>query len=286
VNPPRLLLTGSSGWLGSQLATSLRWAGFEVVGLSRAGGAGAIRGDLLDPAGWVDALRERGPFAAVVHAAVQPHRFVDSLRRREETSPELVAGLLAAWQDAFGAASTAGVHGIMLSTVSVYGEADREGLIGPEAELRPPTAYGKGKVVAERRWQAAGWGRATILRVGPVIARDRLRNAKVRSYLPGVKLRLHLRPEPKFSLCSMETLQDRVRQRLQEGMAGPSGPENLVDTAAWTSSMVDIAFGFGGPRVVLPAALPRAILRLLKALPATYGLRCLLAKRASDIVYR
>lgn len=231
-------------------------------------------------------LRNRGPFAAVIHAAVQPHRFADSLLRRRETSPDLAGGLLAAMRKAFGVEGIREVHGLLLSTVSVYGEADREGVIGPQAEQRPPSAYGRGKQAAEQRWSNAEWARTTILRVGPVYEPGRLRNAIVRTRIPGLPVRLHLRPEPKFSLCAMETLVARVVERLEEGQAGPSGAENVVDREVWTASAVDAAFGIGGPRLVVPAALPRSLLRMLRAIPGTYGLRCLLAKRVGDIVYR
>lgn len=283
----RVLLTGASGWLGGWLAKELRSAGWEVVGLSRKPlPRGGLVGDLRQPEALAEALRRSGPFVAVVHGAVQPHRFTDTLRGRRESSPELVAGLLTAWRQAFGDGEMQTVHGLLLSTVSVYGEADRTGPIGPDADLRPPTAYGRGKRAAEASWTAAGWGRRSVLRLGPVYARDRLRNVAVRSYLPGGRVRLHLRPPPQFSLCAIETLGDRVRRRLREGLGGASEIENVVDPTPWTSPLVDQAFGLRGPCWTMPAGLPRAGLRVLGWLPGTYGLRCLLSKRFADVVYR
>jgi len=283
----RVLLTGSSGWLGGWLAKELRAAGWDVVGLSRHGSPErGIVGDLRDAVLLAESLSEWGPFAAVIHGAVQPHRFTDTLRGRRETSPELVSGLLTAWRLAFGEDGAKPVHGLLLSTVSVYGEADRTGPMGPEDALRPPTAYGRGKRQAEELWAAAGWGRSSVLRLGPVYARDRLRNVEVRSYLPGRRVRLHLRPPPQFSLCAIETVGDRVRRHLREGLAAPSETENVVDPTPWTAPVADQAFGFRGPCWVIPAGLPQGLLRALGWLPGTYGLRCLLSKRFADVVYR
>lgn len=65
----RVLLTGSSGWLGRFLAPMLRGAGHAVVGLDAAPGAEtAIVGSVAD-AGLVRRTVADGAFDAVVHAA-------------------------------------------------------------------------------------------------------------------------------------------------------------------------------------------------------------------------
>lgn len=70
LGPVRVLLTGSSGWLGRFLAPMLRAAGHVVVGLDVAPGADTdVVGSVADRALVERAFADRGRIGAVVHAA-------------------------------------------------------------------------------------------------------------------------------------------------------------------------------------------------------------------------
>jgi uncharacterized protein YbjT (DUF2867 family) len=62
----KILVTGSTGQLGAPTTAALRAAGYDVRGLTRAGGEGAVAGDIVTGQGLDDALRG---IDTVVHLA-------------------------------------------------------------------------------------------------------------------------------------------------------------------------------------------------------------------------
>jgi len=244
----RAVVTGASGYIGQALVQGLRAAGVWVAGTSRnppgpedPGFSAAdlwIAADLADPdaaatlAG-LDAALAGAPkgegLDLVIHAASRTSSHADAAgANRRMLQPVLEL------------ARNSGARFIQIGSASVYGEAGRTRPARPGDALRPAAGYAESKRACEELLLSSDLRDLRILRLAPVYSPERMRNAAVRVYLPGTRLRLKIYPEPRHSLCSLERLTERVVQlsladdarRTLENAADPTprGQHELVAT--------------------------------------------------------
>lgn len=147
---PRALLTGHDGFTGRYLVPELEAAGYDVVGLSRGGGAGsvAIDADLLDPPAVRNAVEMTRPDLVIHLAAISfvAHGDVDEMYRVNVVGTR---NLLAA---------LASVHVprlvILASSANIYGNAEAEPITEDTAPA-PTNDYAVSKLAMEhmaRTW--------------------------------------------------------------------------------------------------------------------------------------
>lgn len=147
----RLLLTGNNGYIGTVMASMLRSAGHEVVGLDTdffadcvLGPAAVqihqIRKDIRD----VD-VQDLRKFEAVIHLAALSNDPLGDLQ------PELTYDInLHATLHLARLAREAGVKRFLYSSsCSIYGASSTDDLLNEEAPLLPVTPYAESKVRAE-----------------------------------------------------------------------------------------------------------------------------------------
>jgi len=138
----RVLLTGNTGFLGSQVVGELESRGHEVTGLSRSGGDG-IACDLTDAEATVQALSGIDP-EAVVHLA----GISSAAECERDPARAFEANTRATWN--LLEAVTAGEGGpriVFGSSAAVYGA--REGVLDESLAPEPSTTYGASKAAAE-----------------------------------------------------------------------------------------------------------------------------------------
>ena len=150
----RLLLTGSSGWLGRFLAPRLRAAGHQVVGLDLAPGPDtAIIGSVADRR-LVDRAFAQGGITAVIHAAAL-HK-PDIIRYPAQSFVDVNVG---GTTNLLEAAVAAGCDRfVFTSTTSLMISAELRAGAGPKAAwltedfgpLAPRNIYGVTKLAAEQ----------------------------------------------------------------------------------------------------------------------------------------
>jgi UDP-glucose 4-epimerase len=147
LTPPRVLVTGASGFAGSFVARALAQEGHAVVGTYRREtpflmSLSGVPGLQLARADIADALDLPGPFEAIVHAAAtSPVPGVSSERLvhdNVQASRALIATARAWRSRAF----------ILFSTVSVCGEVTAP-LLDENTPIVNPSAYGLTKRLAE-----------------------------------------------------------------------------------------------------------------------------------------
>ncbi|MCC7124484.1 MAG: NAD(P)-dependent oxidoreductase, partial [Acidobacteria bacterium] len=163
---PRLLVTGSTGFIGSALLQHATARGIACAGLARrptiVPGVDSHAGRVDDPAAVRLALRDVG---VVIHAAGLAHQ------RGLVDEADYIRANVEGTRTVIGESARAGVsHVVLLSSVSVYGR--RYAAPDESCEPRPESPYGRSKWEAERvatrEAEAAGLP-LTILRPSTVI---------------------------------------------------------------------------------------------------------------------
>ena len=145
----RIVVTGSSGFIGQILCPVLRARGHEVVVLDR-----AATGDLAGFSRW--SVHVAGADAVVHLAGVAHSRHVDEARLRAVN----VDSVLALGK----AAATAGTRLLFMSSVKALGE-ETPGLPFDDASpTAPQDAYGRAKAAAETALRAVPGLSLTVLR--------------------------------------------------------------------------------------------------------------------------
>ena len=197
---PRVLLTGATGYIGAPLRSELLKQGYEVVEVSRSGAADGRRSsdthdkrrnsdtellqlDLTDSETSRRKLAELAPCSVIIHAASHT-ALKGGAGPVNEAMLSNIVWAAERWQARL----------IQMGTVAIYGESGRDEPIAVGDPLRPASAYGRSKQRCEELIQASSLSDWRILRLAPVFSPDRMRNAAVRVYLPGTRLRLRVLP--------------------------------------------------------------------------------------------
>lgn len=148
-----ILVTGAAGWIGRQVCAKLQARGGRVVAYDLVGGDGpwdeAYVGGLDDLAQPPAELRQLlGTVATVVHCAGRAHRPVETAAEVALFERTNVVGT----RDLLSACRAHGVKRIVyISTIAGYDWSTAAGAgVSEMAVLRPPTAYARSKLEAER----------------------------------------------------------------------------------------------------------------------------------------
>ena len=139
----KVLVTGSSGYIGRSLCSAMDLGGYEVLGLdTRAGPATTVVGDITQLASLREALVEIRP-QAVVHLAA-----LASVPECESNPLACIETNIRGTMNVARVAAEVGARFVFASTAAVYGGAQIEPS-RVDQPLRPDNAYGASKAVGE-----------------------------------------------------------------------------------------------------------------------------------------
>lgn len=248
----RILVTGSSGFVGRALTREFRQRGHHVTGLSRKGGDLGIKSDLLDPASLERAIEEAKPQVIYNLAAVTDLKGAPQSGYRVNTDG--VSNLIASVARAPSVERV-----IWMSSQLVH----RPGLpFSSPTTYEPVGAYGESKAEGERRVRASdGGGRVwAIVRTptiwGPGMSEHYL--GAIRMIQRGLYFHAGTRPLPKSCsyidnlVAQLASLADAPDEAVHRKLFYLADSEPL-DIRAWADAFA-AKFGKRIPTLPLPVA--------------------------------
>lgn len=254
----RILITGSSGLIGTALASALSSRGTAVLALDLRA-SGDAHGDVLDR----DRLAERiAHVDGIIHLAAVS-RVISAEREPERCWATNIGGLRNVLE--FAAATPTAPWVIFASSREVYGQPDHLPAT-EECPLRPVNIYGRSKVEGERLILAArGVGvRACTIRLSNVFGStadhaDRVVPAFARAAALGRELRVD-GAEHTFDFTHVDDVSRGIVALVDVLEAGrpPPLPIHFVSGAATTlGQLASLAIRMGEPGATIRPSPPR-----------------------------
>ena len=275
----KVVITGSCGFIGSQLTTVLRSAGFDVWGIDRLTNDDpqVVQADFLDPEDTMRAFQKIGKPDVVIHlSALSTGTKPPEGYTLETVNITITRNILQALDtvDQF----------VYFSSITVYGEDGRVGFVKPDSELRPASLYGIGKKQCEEMVLARKFRSTAICRPTPVYSEERMRNMQMRACFPFTKTKIRIIPNPSYSMCHVSLACRTMMQILEESKSGIS-IRNLADSNPYTQK--EIAEKFSGGAWPVFTFLFWPFYGILKCIPGkrSYQLRCKYLKLFSSCLY-
>ena len=277
----RVLITGINGFIGRALSQVIRANGYEVWGIDITSDLDrhVIGANLLDRNEDSEVSNIIPQCSFLIHTAALAHgQKPPNGETVLTTNIRITDNIL----EFFGNHITSI---IFLSSVSVYGEVNRNKQVVIGDTLRPSTDYGKSKLICEEHVLGSDIKNCTILRLAPVYDQKHMLDVRKRVFFPGLSsIKMIIKPSPQYSLTSIDTLSKTVLNILSKS---PDGRNIYNISDSKTYNQRELTTWFSGKEITLPVALTKPFYWLTYLLPNKYGykLRCYYWKLFRSNVY-
>jgi UDP-glucose 4-epimerase len=277
----RVLITGINGFIGQALSQAIRANGYEVWGIDIASDLdrNVIGVNLLDRNEVSEVSNKIPQCSVLVHTAALAHgQKPPNGETVLTTNIKITDNVL----EFFGNHITSI---IFLSSVTVYGEENRNKSVVVGDTLRPSTDYGNSKLICEEHVLGSDIKNCTILRLAPVYDQKHMLDIRKRVFLPGLsKIKMIIKPSPQYSLTSIDTVVKTVLSILSKNSDGQK-IYNISDSE--TYSQQELTTWFSGKEITLPVTLTKPFYWLTYLLPNKYGykIRCYYWKLFQSNIY-
>ena len=275
----RVVICGSSGFIGRQLSELLRNNDFDVWGIDQYpdGAHQVIKANLLIPEETKKAFELIGNYDTIIHLSAL------STGTKPPEGYTLETVNIAITENVLQAVADVGQF-IYFSSTTVYGEEGRTGFVSPRDELRPASLYGIGKKRCEEIIRARNFRSLAIFRPTPVFSEQHMRNMQIRACFPFTNLKIKIYPNPSYSLCHADTVLRTVLAIVIANKPGLS-IRNLTDDIPYRQG--GIADRFPGTSLPVFTAFFWPFYAIMKMIPGkkSYGLRCKYRKLFGSCLY-
>lgn len=249
-----ILITGGTGFIGSYLSHELMQIGYRVTTVSRrsCGNENHVCADLTDRIAVADIAKNLTSVDTIIHCAAIAHG---------ESPPKnySVSGFNTAISnnllDAFGKYK---IRWIFISSISVYGDQHSDVCVPISLDPKPSDSYGLGKLSDERRF-IESCDHLNILRLMPVYDNANMQDIRKRVFLPALKVKVLITPNPTYSICSVKN----VAAVVAECMKYNCGQRIFQVGDSQPVRQRDLMSQFPGGYIIIPQFLFRCSLRLL-----------------------
>jgi len=277
----RVLITGISGFVGQILQQKFEENGYDVWGISRTDSCNpkVLQANLQNAEQTLQAVEAMPSFSTVIHAAALAH---NNKKQQGDSFFDINTSIT---RNILDAVIVKQPLFIFMSSVSVYGEANRMVPIVVEDELRPASEYGRSKVACEKMLQDSGLAHYHLLRVAPVYDETHSKDIRKRVFFPFQNsLKMILRPAPLYSFCHLVKLSEMVF-KLVENQVLESSIIHVTDTHPCNQN--ELATRFEGIDVIVPLKLIELLYPLTFLVPKShrYAIQCLYWKLFKSNIY-
>lgn len=263
----RILLTGGSGIIGSELKKRLRGTTHEIITVGRSQSEHDHALNLCDSESVVSVLSQIGPIDCVVHLAAKAHELNST--SREEIYAQNVSSTRNLMEGLTATSDLSRLRFIFASTVAVFEK-------GPKTKLSP---YAESKLAAEDLLVGAGFGSLRVLRFAPIYSTDILRDISKRVLIPGTAIKLKLLPEPAYCVCDLNTAVESIIEAIERNSESNKIVVSDVDLVPQSA----LAKLIPGKWVVpFPRILLQLLGRFLAHFPGIPGRIGILVKKVAD----
>lgn len=278
ISSKNILLTGGGGFIGSHIHNRLVELGYLVVTVARSSSSDGSRIslDLSKKDDVANFIEKTAPFDVIIHCAAIAHgESVPGRKSISEYNSIMVANLV----HAFGESQP---HWIFMSSVSVYGQIQDEGLTPIVLNPIAVENYGQGKLYDERLL-IKSCDRLDILRLAPTYDSQHMNDIKKRVFIPKTNIKLKICPTPYYTFCNVTIVGDHILECLR---ASPG--KNLHQVGDLKSiSQHDLVKRFNGISIVVPQLFFRLLISVLPSRITGCGvIKSLLKKLCFNNVYQ
>lgn len=212
----KILITGTSGFIGSHLYSSLLNYGNDIITINRSdiSHENNLKCDLLNRDETINSLKNVKDIDVLIHTAAIAHgESVPTGYNTETVNITMTKNLL------FGLRNHNIPTAIFMSTISIYGLDSPKNLTCENPS--PLSSYGRGKLNCEKLFLKSKFKKIHLLRLAPVFSENHLNDVKKRVYFPGQKkFKMKIWPSPKYSFLRLSNLIKYVHELLDSEIDG------------------------------------------------------------------
>jgi nucleoside-diphosphate-sugar epimerase len=272
-----ILITGGTGFIGSYLSNGLVNAGYKVTTVSRSLGINGshICADFTDRKSLTDLANQLCKVDTIIHCAAIAHGQKPPKNLSTSDYNTLIS------KNILNAFDKAKIRWIFLSSISVYGDMHSESAIPLILSPNPIDSYGLGKLRDEKLF-ISNCNNLDILRIMPVYNSQNLQDIRKRVFLPKINKKIHIQPEPYYSICEVEEVLNAVKRC----MIYKSGQRLTQVGDLQQISQKDLGKWFPGKPIPVPQILFRAAVSLLtKKISVLRNISFMLKKLGLNNIY-
>ncbi len=272
----KVLLTGASGFIGSQIYTALM-NDFDVTAVASKEIQGYTALNLLNEKDCKDFFKDK-EFDFIIHSAAIAHGKI-----KDGTIPVGEANILMT-KNIFSFMDLKNTTIIFLSSVSVYSFKNNKEIISVNDKPIPVTEYGESKLACEDLLKETNAKSKHILRLAPVYTQSNLKDLGKRVFLPVLKTPFLTKQERIYSLCHVD---QAVKAVINSMYLNQDSLVIVKDVADHTQENLLSFFNLQKPKIVINRNLIKPVFFVLGLVPLSKSniIRDMLTKLFYSIRY-
>ncbi|PWN61869.1 NAD-dependent epimerase/dehydratase family protein [Chryseobacterium viscerum] len=254
----KLLLTGASGFIGSQIYKALK-DNFEVTAVSSNEGEEYTALNLLNDKDCQSFFKDK-KFDLIIHAAAVAHGKI-----KNSTIPLGEANILMT-KNIFNSLELKETKVIFLSSVSVYSFKNDKEIISVNDQPIPVTEYGESKLMCEEFLKHKKVKSLHILRLSPVYTENNLKDLGKRVFLPVLKTPFFTKQERVYSLCHLD---EAVKAVIDSISSDHSSVKIVKDSKDHTQEGLLSFFKIEKPQMIINQNILKPLFFILSLIPVS-----------------